>query len=165
MTTYTNPIRELIIRELKELFEAYTFESIASPTIYRGRQIFDPDSEPPPLITILPRVEESTREYGMAENAMPIDIICLARMGTQNPSELGEAILGELLLCVFGKNEPDADGDPVKVGGMTDTYVDDVSYRSGGIDAYPDEAGQSILHVGITVIIKYTTNLGDPYSH
>lgn len=165
MTTYDVTIRELIIREIKDLYENFTFESIESPTIYRGRQVFDPDTETPPLITILPRTEESIKEYGMSEQGMPIDIVCLARMGTENPSELGEEILGELILCVFGKNNPDVDGDPAKAGGLTLTYADSLDYRSGGIDQYPDEAGQAILHVGITVFIKYSTDMGDPYSH
>jgi hypothetical protein len=166
MTTYAEPIRELIVRELVELFEAYTFESMTTPAVYRGRQIFDPETEPPPLVTILPRVEDSQRsEYGLSEQAMRVDVIALARMAGENPSELGEQILAELVLCVFGKAGTDADGDPEKLGGMSDTYADDVFYLSGGIDAYPDELGQQILHVGITVKIKYQTNIGDPFSN
>lgn len=166
MTTYAEPIRELIVRELVELFEAFTFESMDEPAVYRGRQIFDPESEPPPLVTILPRVEDSQRgEYGASEQAMRVDVIALVRMAGENPSELGERILSELILAAFGKAGEDADGAPEKIGGMSDTYADDVFYLSGGIDAYPDELGQQILHVGITIKIKYQTNIGDPFSN
>jgi hypothetical protein len=159
-------IRDSAIRELVALLKAYAWTAVTSPDVYRGRQVFDPDTEPPPLITVLPRIEESFRnDYGMFENSMPVDLICLAAIGVQNPSELGEAILGEMILAVYGKEGTDAGGDPEKSGGMTNTYVDDVLYRSGGIDAYPDDIGQQILHVGITVVFKYTTNAGDPFSN
>jgi len=160
-------IRAKIIAEMVALFEAFTFESIASrqPTIYRGVQRFDPDVDPPPIITILPRVEENQRtDYGMDERTMPVDIICLERIVEQNPSDLGEAILGELIACVFGK-ETEENGAAVKHGGLTNDYADDVRYRSGGIDQYPDEPGQPLLHVGITVEVRYQTNAGDPYTN
>ena len=159
-----NTIRELIIAELTALFEAYPFEAIALPAVHRGRQVFDPDVDPPPLISILARQEESERiEYGIDRKTMRVDIICLEHIGTQNPSVLGEAILGELLACTFGQVS-EAGGVWTKTGGMTQTYADDVIYKSGGIDAYPDQAGQQILHVGITVTVIYQTKPGDPYN-
>lgn len=165
MTTYPVTVRELIIREIKELFEAYTFENVTSPTIYRGRRVFDPDTEPPPLITILPRVEESQRtQFGMDEKTMAVEIVCLEPLGTRNASELAEAILGELQLCMFGKQDTE-NGAAVKKGGLTRDYADDCYYRTGGVEVYPDELGQHILHTGITVFIQYQTNAGDPYSH
>ena len=158
----SDTIRESIIQELVDLIEAYTFTAVSSPGVYRGRQVFDPDTEPPPIITVLPRSEENQNtDYGMHDLTMPVDIICLERMVDQNPSELGEAILGELIRCVFGYEA----AGPTKVGGMSATYADEVVYRSGGIDAYPDELGQQILHVGITIDIRYQTNAGDPYSN
>lgn len=159
-------IRRKIIQELYELFDEYLFESITDPVCYRGRQVFDIETETPPLITILPRIEEAqVNEYAMQECRMPVDVICLARIGTENPSDLGEAILGELISCTFGKETEGVDGDPEKHGGLTDTYADMVTYRTGGIDMYPDELGQQILHVGITVVIRYQTNIGNPYSN
>lgn len=158
-------IREKIIDELADLYDAFAFSAITNPAVYRGRQVFDSDTEPPPLITILPRVEQNeASDYGMHEMTMPVDVICLARMGTSNPSTLGEAILGELIKCAFGMQGLVA-GKVVKVGGMTTTYMDSMRYSSGGIDAYPDELGQQILHVGITVDIRYQTNAGNPYSN
>jgi hypothetical protein len=159
-------IRAKIIAELSDLIEGYTFESLSSrqPKVYRGVQRFDPDIDPPPLITILPRIEENQRtDYGMDEKTMPVDIICLERIESQNPSDLGEDILAELIACVFGK-ETTVDGSPVKLGGMSADYIDDIIYRTGGIDAYPDDLSQPMLHVGITVSIKYQTNAGDPFN-
>lgn len=160
----SDTIRELIIAEMAALFNDYTFESMTSPTIYRGRQVFDPDTEPPPLITLLPRVEASERtEYQEDKHDMPVDVICLTRLGTANPSELGEQVLGELIHCIFGTRSG-AGGTWTKTGGMTDDYADEVVYRSGGIDQYPDQLGQEILHVGLTVAITYRTVTGDPYN-
>jgi hypothetical protein len=160
-------IRAEIIQELFDLFEAFSFDAFGGtqPTIYRGVQRFDPDNDPPPLITILPKVEEAQRtDYGMDEMVMPVDIICLARLDTENPSDLGEDIKGELIACVFGK-ETTVAGSPVKSGGLTTDYADDVRYRSGGIDQYPSDLDQPILHVGITITVRYQTNAGDPYSN
>lgn len=161
----SDTIREKIIKELVDLVENFSFESIVSPDVYRGRLIFDPDSEPPPLVIVLPRPEDvSSEDYGMTTCVMPVDVICLARMGDSNPSELGEKILGELIAVCFGK-QTSVDGQAVRLGGMSETYADEIHYRSGGIDAYPDQLDQQILHVGITISIKYQTNIGDPYTN
>jgi hypothetical protein len=157
-------IREKIIYEITALFEGYTFVSITNPAVYRGWQVFDPDVKPPPLVALQPRVEECNRtDYGADERTMPVDIICLERIVDQNPSELGEAILGELIACVFGK-AVEEDGAIIKLGGMSTDLADDVVYRTGGIDQYPDQLGEAILHVGITVSVRYTTLAGDPYN-
>ena len=157
-------IREKIIRELYDLYDEFVFESITDPTLHRGRQIFDVNIEPPPIIAILPRIEEGIpADYGMQDLKMPVDIICLAQIGEENPSELGEAILGELIACAFGK-ETVGDLGPLKYGGLSTAYADSIMYRTGGIDAYPDELGQQVLHVGITVDIRYQTKAGNPYS-
>ncbi len=155
-------IRESIIAELTDLLEDCAWTSVTAPSVHRGRQVFDPDTEPPPIITVLPRSEENQNtDYGMHDLTMRVDIICLERMSGQNPSELGEAILGEMIRSVFGYEA----AGPTRVGGMTDTHADQIIYRSGGIDAYPDELGQQILHVGISIDIRYQTNAGDPYSN
>jgi hypothetical protein len=165
----TDTIRESIIKELKDLFEEYTFESITSPAVYRGRAIWNPTTEPPPLISLMPRIEEShLNDYGMSENTMMLDVVCLEYLNGQNASELGEAILGELISCVLGKQDTGSGGEIVKLGGMTDTYADTVMYRSGGIAFYPEQregVSREILEVGITVSIKYQTNIGDPYTN
>ncbi len=163
----TDTIREKIIDELADLYTAFSFTSMTGTVgIYRGRSVFDADDDPPPLVTILPRVENNENSnYGMHEMTMPVDIICLAPLGSSNPSVLGEAVLGDLIKCAFGVQGVDKDGDIAKVGGMTTTYMDSMHYRSGGIDAYPDELGQEILRVGITVDIRYQTNAGNPYSN
>jgi len=157
-------IRELIIREMTALFEAYSFESIALPSVYRGRQVFDPDTERPPIITILARPETSTRTvYSTDKKVMPVNVICLEHVGVQNPSVLGEKILGELIACAFGI-DTFAGGVWTKTGGMTQTYADDSVYTSGGIVDYPDESGQQMIRVDIIVTVTYQTRPGDPYN-
>jgi hypothetical protein len=160
-------IRAEIIQELFDLFESFSFDALGGtqPKVHRGVQRFDPDMDPPPLITILPKVEEAQRtDYAKTVAVMPVDIICLQRISGENPSDLGEAILGELIACVFGK-EIEQGGKKVKSGGLSTDYADDVWYRTGGIDQYPSELDQPLLHVGITVMVKYQTNAGDPYSN
>lgn len=224
-------IREKIIAQLKGLFDAFDFAAVTAPGIYRGRQAFDPDSEPPPIVTILPRSESSEKnDYGMADCDMAVDVICLANIGENNPSELGEAILGELISCSAAMNEayrvtlsfasagyvnavagdigkrvagttsgdtgnliaydnatkqwtidPDGPGDTFDaVEACTITsgtgagtlaaigeqikYIDGIEYRSGGIDEYPDQAGQQIIRVGITIGIRYQFSNGNPYT-
>lgn len=159
-------IRDKIIRELVETLESYTWESMEGPAVHKGRRIFDPTIDPPPLITVLPRQEENALDqYGDNSLAMVVDLVCMDRLAGQNPSELGEAILGEAVIAVFGKERLGNDGKPEKYGGLTTTWADSVYYRTGGIDAYPDELGEEILKVGITIIITYQTNKGDPYNN
>ena len=141
-------IRERIIAEMKGLFEAFDFQHLTSPAIYRGRQIFDPDTEGPPLITILPRRDAAEKTpYNKHSISMGLDIIALERIGSANPSVLGEKIHGELIECAFQ---------------LSDDWANGITYRSGGIDMYPDELGQQILHVGITVVVAYETRTGNP---
>lgn len=143
-------IREGIISAMVALVEGFTFASITNPDIFRGILAFDPDVDPPPLITIIPRPESSERsQYGADTKTMQIDFSAFVNLGGANPSELGEAVLGELIAAVFSSMP---------------TNISDIIYRSGGIDEYPDGAGSDTITVGITVDVVYETITGNPYT-
>ena len=144
-------IREKIIKHVLATLAGYvSFVSIPSPGVSRGRQVFDPDVDPLPVIAVLPGIEEAARtRYGTTHCIMPIDISCLISLDENNPSELGEAVLGELITAALSSLPGDAE---------------DLSYTGGGIGSYPDQLGQAVLSVGITIDVQYETDIGDPYN-
>lgn len=144
-------LREKIIKHIVATLGDYgTFVAIPSPVVSRGQQLFDPDVDPLPVIAVLPGVEEAERtRYGTTHCTMPVDISCLISLGDNNPSELGEAVLGELITAALSSLPSDAE---------------DMAYSSGGIESYPDQMGQAVLSVGITINVQYETDTGDPYN-
>lgn len=144
-------LREKIIQSLVATLTAYSaFDVIASPTISRGKELFDPDIDFFPVIAVLPGLDEAERSYGITHCTMIIDITCLIKIGGSNPSTLGEAVLGELIKATMSSLPANAD---------------DVEYTGGGIETYPDEFGElSVLSVGITIKVMYQTDIGDPYT-
>ena len=144
-------LREKIIAEIMTALAGYgSFAAIPSPVFSRGRQLFDPDCDPLPVVAVLPGVEEAERtRYGTTHCTMPVDISCLISIGDNNPSELGEAVLGELIAAALSSLPSDAE---------------DMAYSSGGIESYPDQMGQAVLSVGITINVQYETDNGDPYN-
>ena len=144
-------IREGIISEVVTgLTNFASFVALDDPSIHRGVIFFDPNDDPPPLIAILPRPESSEQMlYGADLKTMQIDFSALVPIGDANPSELGESVLGELIAAVFA-------ADP--------TNVQNMIYRSGGVDEYPEGKGADVMTVGITVDFVYGTEIGDPYT-
>jgi hypothetical protein len=55
-----------------------------------------------PALTLFPRVEESTKEYGKQVHVMPVEIKALQLLGTSNGSVLGEQMLGDVITCMIG---------------------------------------------------------------
>ena len=144
-------IREAIIKALDAGLEGYTFTALSGVSIHRGLLIFDPDVTPPPLISIIPRPESSEQAlYGGDEKTMQLDFSCIVTLGADdNPSVLGEVVLGELIQSVFS----------IEPGN-----VQNIIYRSGGVDEYPDGSGQDTITVGMSVDVIYATDFGDPYT-
>ena len=143
-------IREKIISAVETGLKNYSsFVALGSPDIYRGK-VFFTKSEPPPLITIVPRPESSERaQYGGDNKTMQVDFHSIVAIGSADPSELGEAVLGELITSVFS---------------IEPTNVQDMIYRSGGVDEYPESNKAETITVGITVDYVYSTETGDPYT-
>lgn len=146
-----NTVREEIIQELMTALQAFSFASVPGASFYRGRLTFNPVSEPPPIITVIPRPESvNPQPYGADNMSMPIDVFCIARMAaSDSASSLGEAILGELVQCIYG--------------GISDTWANMIQYTEGGIDDYPDELGEKIVTVFTRFDVEYETPKGNPY--
>ena len=159
-------IRDKIIRELVTLLEGFSWTAIPAPTVDKGRLIADPDAAPPPRIFVLPGIERNDAgPYAKHDLTLPVEVFATAVIGAQNPDELCQAVLGELILCVIGKEAADAGGRPIKSGGMSDAHADSVRYLDGGAAAYPATLGTQILTIAATFEIAYQTNYGDPYTN
>ncbi len=144
-------IREKIIAAIENTLENYgSWTVIPTPNIFRGREYYDSNVEPPPVISILPQVEAAERtSYGKTQCEMPVSIACVLPLGrNDNPSEVGEAALGELIAAMFSSTPTDAE---------------DFYYSGGGIGDYPEDSLQKMLNIGISVTVVYETDIGDPY--
>ena len=146
----SDTIREKIIADIVSTLNLYgSYSVIASPTVVRGYETFDPDVHDLPIVAVVPRQENVERtEYGAYQCTMQVDVYCLVKLGSANPSELAEAVLGELLLATFSATPSDAS---------------DMAYVNGGIDEYMDQT-KTVLTVGITIEVVYETDIGDPYT-
>lgn len=159
-------IRDSAIRELVTLLGAFSWTSITDPTVDKGRLIADPDVAPPPRIFVLPGIEQNEAgPYAKHDITMPVEVYVTEAIGTQNPDELGQAVLGELIKCVIGVETTGDGGAIEKSGGMSTTYADSVRYLDGGVTAYPASLGAHILVIAATFEFKYQTNYGDPYTN
>ena len=144
-------IRETIISAVVGGLTGYaSFSALGSPSVYRGKLFFDNDDDPPPVITVVPRPESSEQaQYGGDKKTMSIDFTAIVPLGSANPSVVGESVLGELVLAVFS---------------IEPTNVQNMIYRSGGVDEYPKSKREDFVQVGITVDFVYSTEIGNPYA-
>lgn len=143
-------IREQIIQDLVESLQGGAFTTLAGMTVYRGQLLFQEQIEALPVICVFVASEEAaTNEYGGSNCSMAIGFTALVEIGDANPGMLGEAVLGELITAAFRAWPEHA------------THMD----YSGSDITIPDELGQKVLAVGITVSITYRFNFGDPYSN
>ena len=147
-------IREQIIAALQTRLENYAWE-MWNPEIYVGRSIFDPDTDPLPVLTILPSVEEAARtRYGTDQITMQVDLSGLVSLADgASVTEDCEPIFGEMRKAAFS-------GGEIQIG---NDYVA-MAYTGGGIMDYPSELGPAIVTIGVTLAITYETNIGDPYN-
>lgn len=143
-------IRETIIQAIVDSVDGYTFTALAGADVYRGRIRFQEQLEDLPLISVIPRQEEAgIGNYGQSLCTMEVVVGAIAAIGAANPSELAEAVHGELIKAAFRVAPADARK---------------MAYAGGGIEQYPDELGQPLLAVSITLAVEYETDLGDPYT-
>ena len=144
-------IRETIIKEIVATLEGFSSYSVlADPSIERGWEAFDPDVTPMPIIAVLPGIETVERIHGIDRCEMPVGIRSLFKFGNSNPSAIGEAALGELIVASLSGGVP--------------TNAEDIFYSGGGVDEYPGDLGETLLNVSITVVVRYETDAGDPYT-
>jgi hypothetical protein len=151
-------VRQQIIEGFAAHFAAYGWQSASFAAVYVGRIVFDPDTDPLPLITILPRPDETASTlYGTDSNTMPMDVTAVLRLEAPDgvaltATDLGEPVKGELQAAAFAIPTALAD------------LVERIEYRGGGIDDYPDTLGQSTFTVSLSLAVVYETKKGDPYS-
>ena len=143
-------IREKIIQDVVASMTGATYTLLNGADIMRGRVLFQEEIESLPIITIIPREEEAEiGSYGQTVCFMPVKIGALAVIGALNPSELGEAIHGELITAAMR----------IETG-----HARKMAYIGGGVEQYPDQLGQPVIAVSVNVAFEYETDIGDPYN-
>lgn len=104
-----------------------------------------------PFVTFFPGMDADVSfVYQKVRQTMSIIARGYMVYGTENPSVMGEKILGDLIKGLTSSD-------------WTSEMADEISYQGGGIEEYPTEehpAVVSICQVGIT----YKTVNGDPYT-
>lgn len=149
-------VRQKIIETLQDRLKVYDWQ-VFDPVIWVGRSIFDSETEQLPVVTILPRPEESEgTRYGTNYIAMPIDMSALISLQDgQQASAIGESVFGELHSAAFS-------GDGTIIPVNDDNFS--LTYSGGGIVEYPDELGPAVITIGLTLHVTYETYTGDPYN-
>lgn len=149
-------IRLRLARAIKARFVDANFDTFTPAGVFLGRSTFDPDTDPLPLITIVPGVEDSSvTKYGTDERTMPVEVSALISLSDgADVTEICEPIYAEIHQAVF------FDGFQIQLG--SDYF--NIEFRGGGIVEYPTETGPAIVTVGISLDIAYETAIGDPYN-
>lgn len=117
-------------------------------TPLRAQKSFDPSVLP--ISVVFPQVEENTRSFGKDNLDMILRVESHVDFTGLNASVAQEELLGDLR-----KNLT----NPAAVWS---TYLDDVSYVEGGPAEQP-EPDNTATAVFILLMVKYRTDIGDPY--
>lgn len=149
-------IRTQLVEAIQSRLYSYAWGSFAPAGVYLGRSIFDTDSDPLPLITIVPGVEDSeVSRYGTDLRIMPVDISAIISLDDgADVTAVCEPIYAEVHKAVFN------DGNQIQIG--SDYFS--IEFRGGGIVEYPAETGPAVVTVGVSLEITYETAIGDPYN-
>jgi len=158
----TKTIRHQLIDEMQERLENYSWSDI-DPQVFAGRTIFDPTSDPLPVITVVAGLEDSERtRYGSDRRTIPMDISALVSLEDgADVTEVAEPIFGELHKAVFNGGEL-----ALTFGEGVDERIDyfPIEYRRGGIVDYPGAPGPAIITIVVSVAVSLETVTGDPYN-
>lgn len=142
-------IREQIIQDIVASVEGSSFTTLSGATVTRGQFFFQKTIDSLPAIVVFVEDEIGARnEYGAQNMSMEVVIDSLVEIGGNNVSELGEAVLGELVKAAFRAQSND---------------LEKMVYTGSQIYA-PKDLGRTVLSVRITVGVDYVTDLGDPYT-
>ena len=138
---------EQILTHVDAVLTNYSWAAISPTNIYRGIQFFDGNLDSVPFLTIVPRKAEAGRPiYNVESSTMLIDISTIVRLVDDNPSQVGEAILGEMITAVFSN---------VPAGAQAFEYI------GGGVDRYPS-FNDDLMTVGMTLSIGWEVTQADP---
>jgi len=141
--------RQTILEKLRDRLESHSWQTFG-PTVFVGRTIFDPDSDPLPVLTIVPGLESSERtRYGADRIDMPCEVSALVSLKDgRDVTELCEPIFAEIKQALFapGQIEVESGDDP--------QYVS-ITYVGGGIADYPGEIGPAIVTIVVQVRLHF----------
>jgi len=153
--SFTDTIREQIIAsivtEVADIRTSAGYNVDLGSTVKRARALHDKDKLP--SVAVFPQVEENVPLPGKNNMAMIIRIEGLAKFGTENPSVVAEAMLGDIIKRMTDPSLTDV------CGGLAES----VQYTEGGLDDYPAE-GQYTVGVYAIFKVNYKTKIGNPYS-
>jgi hypothetical protein len=155
-------IRQRIIEGITARLAGHAWQTAAF-AVHQGKAAFDPDIDPAPLLTVLPRPDESsTTRYGSDENTMPVEVIAVLTVANPPtaPADLvavTEPIKGEIQQVLTAEPDPTADPPP------PEPLYERIEYRGGGLDEYPGEFGEVTIQIGLSLAVVYQTAAGDPY--
>lgn len=136
-----------ILTHIASVLTHYAWAAVIDPQVIRGGWRFDADVDQVPLVVIIPNKPEAARTaYGLESQRMRVDVSTVVRVGEdENPSERGEAILGEMIAAAFSN-----------VPGGASAF----EYQGGGVDQYP-EFTVDLMTVGITIAVGWEVNPGN----
>lgn len=151
----TDTIREKIIASIEaalgDIRTASGYNTDAGRLVKRGIRIADKDDLP--ALSLLPMTDVNDPIYGKGFLSMRCRVDGAIKFTSQNPSKVGEALLGDMVYRMTNRTLTAVHGG----------YADKIQYVEGGIEDYP-ESGQYSVAVYATFELKYKTNLGDPYN-
>lgn len=151
----------LIVKEWKERariiivsspFQYSTNIGVKEPLLYRPT--IDPSEAP--CVILWSKDETSEKKYGKQYNKMVMHVEGVDYFGDEEPLEIGEKILGDLIKCFSSPSWNRRTGSPPK-----DDYIESLSYVGGGV--YPISDGDKTVGAYADFSVTYYTQTGNPY--
>ena len=139
----------IICDHLEEILTNAVWQTIKEPSIFTGLSLWDPENQPLPVITILPRIEKALgKRYGKVQVELPVEITALVPLDKGQSAMIGVVVAEEIAMHIFRAKEHN--------WGEFPESLDDIDYSDGGIIDYPDELNPQMVSCGITINVKYT---------
>lgn len=100
MSTIREQIITAIISKIAEIRIINGYNTDCGTNAFRATKLVDSDRLP--LIAVWPQPEESVHEYSKTANTMPVRIDGLILFESNNPSEMSEKMLGDIIENILG---------------------------------------------------------------
>lgn len=139
---------EQILTHLSAALGYFSWTVVSEPEVLRGLWRFDGDVDRVPFLVVIPNKPEAARTaYGIEGQKMRVDVSTVLRVDSdENPSVVGEQVLGEMIQAAFSN---------VPSGAVSYEYL------GGGIDRYPEWA-VDIMTVGVSLGVAWDVKPGNP---
>jgi len=154
--TIREKIIQAVLSKLAIVTVANGFNFDLGANVERGITHDDPANIP--KLSVWAGREEAGKIIGAHVCNMNLRLEALLAVGSEEPSVLAEKALGDLIRAVCGEW-----GGQSALATTTGGMGDEIIYRSGGIESWP-EPEQKVLGVPVEFIIKYRIRIGDPYN-